>query len=442
MERFSASIQFDRLLSSYDIEGSRAQARMLKNAGILSAGEEESILHGLDEIEQEIEDGTFTFSLANEDIHMNIEARLIEKTGDAGKKLHTGRSRNDQVSLDMRLYVKSELAGVDELLRRLLTGIVGRAEKEAQVIMPGYTHLQQAQVTTFGHYLMAYFAMFRRDLQRVRQAVAVADVCPLGSGAMAGSTLPLNREFVRKELGFSSMTDNSMDAVSDRDFVLEAVFSATMIMIHASRLAEDFIIFSTQEFSFLSLPDQLCTGSSLMPHKKNPDSLELTRGKSARVIGDLVSLLTLLKGLPLTYDRDLQEDKEPLFHAIETVRDVLQILDLAITGLTINGPAMEKAVYDSFIPATEMAEYLVLKGLPFREAHHVVGRLVRFCEETDKRFSHLSLADMKALSDYFDTDVFEYIDPRHILENRRTEGAASFDGIRGAIDEAKRYLTL
>ncbi|MCX5799382.1 MAG: argininosuccinate lyase [Proteobacteria bacterium] len=441
MERFSASIDFDWVLFEYDIEGSKAHAEMLQKIGILSRKEKDDIVSALDEIKKEIQGGKFLFSNALEDIHMHIEARLIEKTGDAGKKLHTGRSRNDQVSLDMRMFLKEELTSIDENLCKLLKSLIEKAEKEKRTIMPGYTHMQRAQVITFAHYLMAYYYMLKRDRERIKDVRKWVDVLPLGSGALAGSTIPLDREFVRETLGFSKVSENSMDAVSDRDFVLDAIFGIAMIMMHLSRFSEDVIIFSTEEFSFLSLPDELCTGSSLMPHKKNPDALELIRGKTSRVIGDLFSIFSLLKALPLTYNRDLQEDKEPLFHAVHTVKDAISIMELCVKGMLINKEKMEKAVYDSYMPAVEMAEYLTIKGVPFREAHGVVGRLVKGCEESGKWLRDMKIEDMKAYSQVFEHDIFDTINPYNILSNRKTTGAASFEGVDREIDTEKIYLS-
>ena len=439
MERFSASIHFDKALYEHDIEGSKAHAAMLRKTGILTEREAKDILTGLDEIKAEIKNGKFRFSDALEDIHMHVEARLIEKIGDAGKKLHTGRSRNDQVSLDMRMFLKQELGQADRSLLHLLRSLVNKAEKEKETIMPGYTHMQKAQVITFAHYLMAYYYMLKRDRQRMQEALKRIDVLPLGSGAIAGSTMPLDREFVRKKLKFSKISENSMDAVSDRDFVLDAVFSIAMVMLHLSRLAEDLILFSTEEFSYVSLPDQLCTGSSLMPQKKNPDALELLRGKTSRVIGDLFSLFSMLKGLPMTYNRDLQEDKEPLFHAVSTVKDSLSIARMCIDGLLTNKKGMEKAVYESFMPAVEMAEYLTAKGVPFREAHGIVGKMVRDCEEKGKFLRDMKLKEMKAHSKVFETDVLDYIDPHNILKTRKTLGGASFNEVEKEIAREKIY---
>jgi argininosuccinate lyase len=440
MERFSASIGFDWVLFPHDIEGSIAYAEMLSRIGILNRKEKDALAKALKEIEKEIETGKLAFSDTLEDIHMHIEARLIEKVGDLGKKLHTGRSRNDQVALDMRLYLRTVLTEIDLRIEQLLAAIVAKADAERTTMMPGYTHTQRAQVVTFSHYLLAYFYMLKRDRERIKQALGRVDALPLGSGALAGSTIPVDREFLRERLGFSKLAENSMDAVSDRDFLLDALFSLTMIMIHLSRLCEDLILFSTEEFGFVSLPDGLCTGSSLMPHKKNPDALELIRGKTSRVVGDLMSLCSLVKGLPLTYNRDLQEDKEPVFHAVSTVHDSLALMAMAISGLTVHRERMKQAVVASFMPAVEMAEYLVLKRVPFREAHQIVGRMVKYCEEKKKRLSELTLKEMRLFSQAFDTDVQDYIDPDNILKSRKTIGGASYAEVKREIAREKKYL--
>jgi len=440
MERFSASIGFDWVLYEYDIEGSKAHAEMLHKIGILSEKEKEIIVNALEEMKREIREGEFSFSSSLEDIHMHIEARLIEKAGEIGKKLHTGRSRNDQVALDMRMFLKKELGEIHGLLCDLLRCFVDRADREKTTIMPGYTHMQRAQVITFAHYLMAYYQMIKRDFERMKHVIQSVDVLPLGSGAIAGSTIPLDREFVRQRLNFSAISENSMDTIADRDFVLESIYSIAMVMTHLSRLAEDLIIFSTEEFAFVSLPDALCTGSSLMPHKKNPDSLELIRGKTSRVIGDLFSIFSLVKGLPLTYNRDLQEDKEPLFHAVSTVKDALSIAKLCIKDMSVNSSRMEKAVFDSFMPAVEMAEYLTLKGIPFRRAHVIVGKLVRDCEDKGRKLRDLKVEDLRAYSEAFDRDIIDHINPYTILTNRKTLGAASFEEVERQIASEKHYL--
>ena len=442
LERFSASIDFDRALYEQDIAGSKAHAQMLEKIGILTAQEKNSIVKGLDEIQKEIKAGKFVFDHALEDIHMHIETRLIEKIGNAGKKLHTGRSRNDQVSLDMRLFLKKELAQIDSSLLGLLKSLVQKASKEDKAVMPGYTHMQRAQAVPFAHYLMAYYSMFKRDRARLHEALVRVDVLPLGSGALAGSTIPLDREFVARKLGFAKVSENSMDTVADRDFVLDAIYVAAMIMLHLSRFSEDLILYATEEFSFITLPDELCTGSSLMPHKKNPDALELIRGKTSRVMGDLFSIFSLLKGLPLTYNRDLQEDKEPLFHAVSTVKDALSIMELCVKGMALKKEHMKKAVETSFMPAVEMAEYLTTKGIPFREAHGIVGKIVRECEKKGKLLNELSIKDLKKYSPVFDADVFAYIDLNNALNTRKTKGAASFKEVARQINEEKIYLNL
>jgi argininosuccinate lyase len=440
LERFSASIEFDRLLYRYDIEGSKAHAAMLGKIGLLSEEEAKAISVALDEIKGEIEEGSFVFTDALEDIHMHVEARLIEKIGDAGKKLHTGRSRNDQVALDIRMYLRDQFSEIGQGLMGMMRALVERAEGEQRTIMPGYTHLQRAQVITFAHFLMAYYQMFKRDRERLRHMAGAVEILPLGCGALAGSTIPLDREFVRDKLGFAGVSENSLDTVSDRDFVVDAIYGAAMTMVHLSRMAEDLILFSTEEFHFVSLPDRLCTGSSLMPHKKNPDALELIRGKTGRVLGDLFSLFTTLKGLPLAYNRDLQEDKEPLFHAMGTVKDAISIMELCVRGLAVNRGRMEEAVYGSFMPATEMAEYLTLRGLPFREAHGIVGRLVRDCVEKKRSLREMNIEEMKSYSSLFGEDIFEHMDPFRILAERRTTGGASFSEVERQIEAEKKYL--
>jgi argininosuccinate lyase len=441
MERFSSSIGIDWRLFRCDVAGSIAYAEMLARIAILTEEEKDGLVKALNEIEAEIREGRMPFRDELEDIHMHIEHRLIEKVGELGKKLHTGRSRNEQVSLDMRLYVKEELHAVDLSLKLLLEQIVKKAEAEKTVIMPGYTHTRRAQVVPFAHYLLSYYYMFKRDRERIDQARSRVDALPLGTGALAGSTLPIDRQFLKERLGFSRVCENSMDAAGDRDFVLDTLYAVATIMIHLSRLSEDLILFSTEEFSFVSLPDGLCTGSSLMPHKKNPDALELIRGKASRSMGELFTLFSLLKGLPSTYNRDLQEDKEPLFHSLETVRDALAIAALAIGGLRSNRDNMEKAVMKSFMPAVEMAEYLATKGIAFRQAHHIVGRMVKACEEKKRFLWEMRLDEMRAFSDAFDSTIFDYIDPHKVIKNRKTAGGASDAEVEKAIAAEKAYLS-
>ena len=440
MERFSSSIGVDWRLFRYDLEGSAAYAEMLARIGILGEEEKARIVEALHEIEGEIEEGRLSFRDELEDIHLHVEQRLIEKVGEPGKKLHTGRSRNEQVSLDTRMYVRAELLRLDARLKALMEGVVKKAEKEKTAIMPGYTHTRRAQVVPFAHYLMSYYYMMKRDRERIGEAYRRADVMPLGSGALAGSTLNVDREFLRERLGFSRISENSMDAASDRDFVLDALYAAAVVMLHLSRLSEDLILFSTEEFAFVTLPDSLCTGSSLMPHKKNPDAMELIRGKASRCLGDLFSLFSLVKGLPSTYNRDLQEDKEPLFRSLATAQDALAIMTLAVEGLSLNRGDMERAVTASFMPAVEMAEYLAAKGIPFREAHHIVGRMVKACEERGGYLWGMGLEEMRTYSDAFDDTVFDSIDPRHVVKNRKTPGGASLAEVERQIETEKAYL--
>lgn len=440
MERFSSSIQVDWRLFRHDIEGSIAYAEMLERIGILTRDECGRVTAGLQDIENEISNGDLPFRDDLEDIHMHVEARLIEKVGEAGKKLHTGRSRNEQVALDMRMYVKEQIDAVDERLKALLSVMVDRAEVEKAAIMPGYTHTRKAQVVPFSHYLLSYYYMLKRDRQRLAGARTASDVLPLGSGALAGSTLPIDREFLRERLGFASICQNSMDGASDRDFVLDTLYAIASIMTHLSRLCGDLILYSTEEYGFIALPDSLCTGSSLMPHKKNPDALELVRGKSAACISDLFNLFTLTKGLPSTYNRDLQEDKAPLFRSFATVLDALAIMERAVQGMSLKAETMERAVVESFMPAVEMAEYLAARGVPFREAHHIVGSMVRDCEEKKRYLWQIPIEEMKAYSAAFDASVFDYIDPRNVVASRKTAGGASYVAVDEEIEAETTYL--
>lgn len=441
VEKFTASIWVDKRLYLYDIEGSMAHAEMLEKIGIISKDEKEKIVNGLKEIKEEIEKGTFKFTEELEDIHMHVESRLIEKIGDTAKKLHTGRSRNDQISLDVRMYIKDELKNVERELLGLMRSIINRAEREKDVLMPGYTHLRKAQIVPFYHYILSFYHMLKRDRERIRQAIERADYMPLGSGALAGSTIPIDREYLKERLGFSRLTDNSMDTSSDRDFVIDALYALSMIMIHLSRLCEDFIIFTTEEFSFFRLPDKLLLGSSIMPHKMNPDVLELIRGRASRVVGDFLSLLILMKGLPSTYNRDLQEDKEPLFHALDVTKSSLSIIDLCIREMEIMRGRIEMAIEESYIQATEVAEYLVKKGIPFREAHRIVGTIVKECDRRGIRLQELKIEEFKAFSPFFDEDVYEVMDPKRIVELRKTIGGASIGEVVAQIEREKLYLS-
>lgn len=440
VEKFTASIDVDKRLYLYDIIGSIAHTEMLEKIGVISSEEKTKIVEALKEIKEEIEGGTFEFSEKLEDIHMHIEMKLVEKTGEIGRKLHTGRSRNDQVSLDTRMYVKDELKNVEKELIELMKSILDRAEKEKDVVMPGYTHMQKAQIVPFSHYILSFYFMFKRDRERLCHAIQSADAMPLGSGALAGSTIPLDREYLRERLNFSKITDNSIDTASDRDFVIDALYALSMIMIHLSRLCEDLIIFSTDEFSFFKLPDRFVTGSSIMPHKRNPDVFELIRGRTSRVIGDLLSLLILMKGLPSTYNRDLQEDKEPLFHALDVTKSSLSLMAFGIKEMEVRKEKMEEAIEQSYMQATEIAEYLVMRGLPFREAHRTVGKMVKECEKRGIRFKDLNIKELKTFSELFEEDVYQLMDPYRIVSLRKTKGGASINEVVKQIEREKLYL--
>jgi len=437
VERFTASIPFDRRLYRQDIEGSVAHARMLCRQGIISREEEEAIVQGLKEIGREIEAGKFAFKPEDEDIHMAIEKALIKKIGSAGEKLHTGRSRNDQVALDMRLYVRGEMERTIGLVRDLRLKLVEIAEREKDTIMPGYTHLQKAQPVLLAHYLLAFEAMFARDEERLRDAWERVNVMPLGAGALAGSGLPLDRKYVAELLDFPRITQNSMDTVSDRDFVAEYIFACALIMMHLSRICEDFIIWSTSEFSYLEIADSFATGSSLMPQKKNPDVAELIRGKTGRVYGHLISLLTVLKGLPMTYNRDLQEDKEALFDAVDTTLSSLQVFIAMLGHIKFNREKMAEEAAKGFTTATDLVEYLVLKGLPFREAHGVVGKLVAYCLKEKRSFADLSLQEWKKVSEKFGPEIKKMLTPRASIERKKTLGSTSFREVEKQIARLK-----
>ncbi|PYK60955.1 MAG: argininosuccinate lyase [Verrucomicrobia bacterium] len=432
----SQSVSFDRRLYRHDIAGSIAHASALASAGILTADEFEMIARGLREIENEIAAEKFVWDQSLEDVHMNIEMALTKRIGPAGAKLHTGRSRNDQVALDLRLYVREEIDQIVTRLRALQNALLLLAQKHYQVLMPGYTHLQRAQPIYFAHYLLAQLEAFERDHERLRDTRHRADVMPLGSGALAGSTIALNREAIAKALGFQRVTQNSIDAVSDRDFVADFLYSLAMIGIHLSRFSEDLILWSTSEFGFIEFSDAFATGSSLMPQKKNPDMAELTRGKSGRLIGNLVTLLTILKGLPSAYNRDLQEDKEALFDSVDTVRSALEVFSAMLPELTINRERMESSANDPQLLATDLAEYLVGKGVPFREAHAIVGKLAA----SGKQLNALSDEEFRAASNALEEDVHEVFDIRKALQRRSATGSPSPENIERQIARWRELL--
>jgi argininosuccinate lyase len=437
---YSESVSIDWRLYSYDIKGSLAHAAALAKAGILTKEEHDQIKAGLTVIEAEIAAGDFRWERSLEDVHMNIEAALTKRIGAAGAKLHTARSRNDQVALDLRLFVKAEAAEVCRRLRALQAALLALAERHQQVLMPGYTHLQRAQPVSLAHCFLAQIEALERDHGRVVDCAGRANVLPLGSGAIAGSTIVLDRELIARELGFSALSQNSVDAVSDRDFAAEFLFALAMIGMHLSRLSEDLILWSTVEFGFITFSDAFSTGSSLMPQKKNPDMAELTRGKTGRLYGNLVALLTTMKGLPAAYNRDLQEDKGPLFDSVTTVREALKVMAALLPEMTINTSRMEAAAGDPSLLATDLAEYLVKKGMPFREAHETVGKLVARATAAKLTLSNMSLWEMQEISRLFEEDVVKVFDVRGSLAKRTAIGAPAPENVRAQIARWRSLL--
>ncbi|HZR18326.1 MAG TPA: argininosuccinate lyase [Verrucomicrobiae bacterium] len=443
--RFTESVSFDWRLWRQDIVGSRAHATMLRRIGVLTARELRDILVGLDEIAEEIGAGKFKWKAELEDVHMNIEAELTRRVA-AGAKLHTGRSRNDQVALDMRLWVRQECDELRAELQTLQSALVSLAEREREVVLPGYTHLQRGQPVYLAHHLLAYVEMLERDRERFQQGRQRLNVCPLGSGALAGSTLPLDRELTARLLGFVDergrprLSQNSMDAVSDRDFAVEFCAAAALLAVHLSRLGEDLVLWASSEFGFIRIADGFTTGSSLMPQKKNPDVAELTRGKSARVIGNLVALLTLLKGLPMTYNRDLQEDKERLFDSADTVRAAVRLCAGMIEATSVNRQACLAAARDPALLATDLADYLVLKGLPFRQAHQVVGALVGLAERDGKGLDHLSLEELRSVEKRFGPDARKIFNLKQAMGRRKMIGAPGTREVRAQVARWRRRL--
>ena len=425
VEAFTASIDVDSRLYRHDIAGSIAHAKMLARQRIIPARDARKIVRGLKTIEQEIDRGRFVFSSADEDIHMNIERRLSEKIGAAGRKLHTARSRNDQVALDTRLFLREEVVLIIESLQMLQRELAGVAKKNLDVIMPGYTHLQRAQPVRFAHHLLAYYEMFERDRERFSNCFERVNVLPLGAGALAGTSFPIDRNYVAKLLSFPRVSKNSIDTVSDRDFILEFVSVAAILFVHLSRLAEELVLWSSQEFGFVELPDRYCTGSSMMPQKKNPDVPELVRGKAGRVFGHLQALLTIMKGLPLAYNRDLQEDKIPLFDTVDTVKASVQIMAEVIHGMKVRKDRMLTAAQDGFMNATDLADYLVERGVPFRDAHAISGRIVRHCVTKGCRIGELSLKDLKGFSKKIEKDVYNFLSTESVVNRRRAFGGTA-----------------
>jgi argininosuccinate lyase len=440
VDSFTASIRFDQRLHRYDVEGSIAHCRMLARQGLLSNDEADTLVQGLSEILREIEHGNFAFDDSDEDVHMAIEQRLIEKVGELGGKLHAGRSRNDQVAVDVRLFLRDEIEGTDEDVRQLQESLVKQARDHLGVFMPGFTHLQHAQPVLLSHHLMAYYEMFRRDRQRLASCMERVNVSPLGSAALAGTALPIDRAVTSELLGFPEISRNSIDAVSDRDFVIEFVAAAALIIMHLSRMCEEIVLWSSTEFGYLEIAETFCTGSSIMPQKKNPDVPELVRGKSGRVFGHLLGLLTMMKGLPLSYNRDLQEDKEALFDTVDTVRQSVRIMARLWEHITVNRQRLESMAGVGYTVATDVADYLVNRGMTFRQAHQTVGKVVQHCLEKGKELPDLTLTQFRGFSKLFSEDIFAVLDVEHSVNSRVCAGGTALERVREAIECAEGEL--
>lgn len=440
VERFTASVQFDKRMYGHDIDGSVAHAKMLAHVGVLTEVECEQIVTGLEDIRRAIKDDEFDWSVALEDVHMNVEAALTERIGAVGKKLHTGRSRNDQVATDIRLYVREQIDLVTGLLTRLQTALIDLAEREADTVMPGFTHLQTAQPTTFGHHMLAWNEMLERDHGRLLDCRKRVNLSPLGAAALAGTSFPIDRNFTAELLGFTAPTENSLDSVSDRDFAIELAAAASLIMTHLSRFSEELVLWTSAQFEFIDLPDRFCTGSSIMPQKKNPDVPELVRGKTGRVHGHLVSLLTLMKSQPLAYNKDNQEDKEPLFDLLDTIKDCLFAYSEMMPAVTCKADNMRAATLKGYATATDLADYLVNKGLPFRDAHEVVGKAVAHALGKGVDLSELSLADLQSFSDHIEQGVFDVLTLEGSLHARDHFGGTAPAQVRAAVERARKRL--
>ena len=437
---FNSSILFDQRMYKQDIQGSLAHATMLGRQGIITKEEADDIVNGLTAILQDIEDGKVEFSMENEDIHMNIEAMLTQRIGPDGKRLHTGRSRNDQVAVDFRLYVKNEIPKIIGMLLDLEKVLIEKAKANTETVMPGYTHMQRAQPTTFAHYMMAYANMIRRDITRLEDCLERMDECPLGAGALATSSYPIDREFTAHALGFKKPTENSMDSVSDRDFAIEFLSACSILMMHLSRFSEEIILWCSWEFKFVEMDDAYSTGSSIMPQKKNPDVAELVRGKTGRVYGSLITLLTVMKGLPLAYNKDMQEDKEPVFDAIDTVELCIPVFAAMLKTMTVLPKNMRKAASGGFINATDCADYLTRKGMPFREAYMIVGRLVNNCLKSGDTLDTLTLRDFRAVSNLFDGDIYDALALKTCVNERKVMGGPAEQEVLRQIAYIEKFV--
>ena len=441
VERFTASVDFDKRLYDYDIQGSIAHAQMLHKTGLLSQSECNAIINGLKVILEEIRSGVFEWSIELEDVHMNIEARLIQKIGNTGKKLHTGRSRNDQVATDIRLWLRDELDAIDYLIVGVLNTILGVSENHIETVMPGYTHLQPAQPITFAHHLMSWFEMLKRDRSRFQDCRKRMNQSPLGSAALAGTTFPIDREYTAEALGFDGVSKNSIDAVSDRDFGIEFLSAASILSVHLSRWCEELIFWSSQQFNFIEIPDEFCTGSSIMPQKKNPDVPELIRGKSSRVIANLTQLLVLMKGQPLSYNKDNQEDKEPLFDTVDTIKDCLRAIGDIIGAIKPNIEVLRQASIDGFTTATDLADYLVRKGIAFRDAHAIVGKTVAHAIENEISLHDIELKTLQSFSSEIESDVFKILTLEGSINARKHTGGTAPIAVENAIQSERNALT-
>jgi argininosuccinate lyase len=441
VQRYTASVSFDRRLAEYDIQGSLAHARMLAATDIIGADDLAAIQLGLDQIREEIRSGEFVWLLELEDVHLNIEKRLTALIGDAGKRLHTARSRNDQVATDIRLYLRASIDDIVSLIHAMQHALLDLAEKHTDTVMPGFTHLQVAQPVVFGHHLMAYFEMLKRDVERLSDCRRRVNRLPLGAAALAGTSYPINRDRVAQELGFDGVCENSLDAVSDRDFAIEFCAAAALIMTHLSRLSEELILWMNPSFGFIDLADRFCTGSSIMPQKKNPDVPELVRGKTGRVNGHLVALLTLMKAQPLAYNKDNQEDKEPLFDTVDTLIDTLRIYADMLTGVRVNREAMYKAAMRGYATATDLADYLTKKGLPFREAHETVAQAVRFADDSGRDLSALTLSELQQFSPLIEDDIFAVLTLEGSASSRNHIGGTAPAQVSAAIARARKCLS-
>ncbi|MCP5325484.1 MAG: argininosuccinate lyase [Oceanospirillaceae bacterium] len=440
VQRFTASVQFDQRMYAQDIQGSIAHATMLAKVGVLTEAERDAIIQGLGEIKADIEAGKFEWSVALEDVHMNIESVLTQKIGITGKKLHTGRSRNDQVATDIRLYLRDEIDAISAELTRLQQGLTELAEREADTIMPGFTHLQTAQPVTFGHHLLAWNEMLERDYARLQDCRKRVNIMPLGAAALAGTTYPIDRAYTAQLLGFDAPTENSLDSVSDRDFAIEFASAGSLIMMHLSRFSEELVLWTSSQFNFINLPDRFCTGSSIMPQKKNPDVPELVRGKSGRVFGHLMSLLTLMKGQPLAYNKDNQEDKEPIFDVVDTLRGSLRAFADMVPAITPKKDIMREAAIRGFSTATDLADYLVRKGVPFRDSHEIVGKSVAYGVKTGKDLGQMSLEELRQFSDVINDDVFKVLTLEGSVAARNHLGGTAPAQVRAAAQRAKAKL--